>query len=85
MAAVFDEYYGPWVGIPAYALAGGVAWSRIAQRDHDVSDVVFGSVLGYVIGRSVARRHLYGDGRVLVMPYLHPTTATSGVAMEWRY
>jgi hypothetical protein len=46
LAAVIDEYYGCWAGIPAYVLAGLVGWSRIDQREHDLSDVVFGSVLG---------------------------------------
>ncbi|HID23847.1 MAG TPA: phosphatase PAP2 family protein, partial [Planctomycetaceae bacterium] len=46
-AAVLDEYYGPKVGLPAYALAGLIGWSRIDERDHDLSDVFFGAVLGY--------------------------------------
>ena len=56
MSAVIDEYEGHWIGVPLYILSGLVGWSRIDARDHDLSDVVFGGVLGYVIGKSVAGR-----------------------------
>ncbi|MFN0050785.1 MAG: phosphatase PAP2 family protein, partial [Planctomycetales bacterium] len=45
IAAVLDDYYGWPIGVPAYVLAGLVGWSRIDQREHDLSDVVFGSLL----------------------------------------
>ncbi len=85
MAAVFDEYYGPRVGLPSYALAGLVGWSRIDEQDHDLSDVLFGSALGYVIGKSVAGRHLTGDSRVHLLPYVHPTDGSSGVMLDWSF
>ncbi len=82
MAAVLDEYYGPKIGLPTYAMAGLIGWSRIDQRDHDLSDVVFGAVLGYVIGKSVAGRHLRGDSSVRILPYLHPNDASAGVMFD---
>lgn len=84
-ASVLDEYYGPKVGVPAYILAGLVGWERIDDREHDLSDVVFGAALGYVIGKTVAREHhdrFYG---MEVQPYLDPVTGTSGVAFERRF
>ncbi len=84
IAAVLDEYYGPRAGIPAYLVAGLVGWSRIDERDHDLSDVVFGAALGYVIGKSVAGRHLRGDGRVRLLPYMHPEGG-SGLMLEVAY
>jgi membrane-associated phospholipid phosphatase len=45
VAAVLNEYYGPWVGIPSLALAGLVGYQRIDSRVHDFSDVVFGMTL----------------------------------------
>jgi len=85
MAAVLDEYYGPRAGLPAYALAGLVGWSRIDQRAHDLSDVLFGAALGFVIGKSVAGRQLYGDSRVRLRPYIHPTEPANGLMLDVAY
>jgi hypothetical protein len=82
LAAVVDEYHGPKAGLPAYALAGLIGWSRLDERDHDLSDVFFGAALGYVIGKSVAGRHLRGDSRVRILPYAHPTEGTSGLMLD---
>lgn len=54
VASVFDEFYGPAVGIPSYLLAGVVAYRMMEVGDHWGSDVVFGAVLGYITGHSVA-------------------------------
>jgi len=82
MAAVLDEYEGPAVGVPAYLLAGLIGWSRIDERDHDLSDVVFGAAMGYLIGKSVARNRLEGDSRVRLLPYAHPTEGSSGLMLD---
>jgi hypothetical protein len=83
MSAVIDEYEGHWIGVPLYILSGLVGWSRIDTRDHDLSDVVFGGVLGYVIGKSVAGRALYGDSRAVhIVPYVHPSEGTAGVMFD---
>lgn len=82
MAAVLDEHYGARVGIPAYAVAGLIGWSRIDERAHDLSDVLFGAALGYVIGKSVAGHHLHCDGRVRLCPYIHPTDGSTGIMCE---
>jgi hypothetical protein len=85
IAAVLDEYEGHHIGLPAYALAGLIGWSRIDEQDHDLSDVVFGAAMGYVIGKSVAGRHLDGDSRVRILPYTHPTDGSSGVMLDIAY
>lgn len=79
LASVADEYYGPKVGLPAYAMASLIAWSRIDERDHDLSDVVFGATLGYVIGKAVAGKHLRGDSRVQVLPFIDPIQGGGGL------
>lgn len=84
IAAVVDEYYGHEWGLPAFALASLVGWSRIDERDHDLSDVLFGAALGYVIGKSVAGHRLRGDPRVRLWPYLHPE-GQAGVMAELPY
>jgi hypothetical protein len=86
MSAVIDEYEGHWIGVPLYILSGLVGWSRIDARDHDLSDVVFGGVLGYVIGKSVAGRALYGDSRAVhILPYVHPSDGTAGVMFDAKF
>ncbi|MDA1013677.1 MAG: phosphatase PAP2 family protein [Planctomycetota bacterium] len=85
MAAVADEYYGPRVGIPAYVVAGLIGWSRIDERDHDLSDVVFGAALGFVIGKAVAGRHLRGDSRVKILPFVDPIQGGGGVLFDFEY
>jgi hypothetical protein len=82
MAAVIDEYYGPKAGIPSYVLAGLIGWSRIDEQDHDLSDVFFGAALGYVVGKSVAGRHLRCDSRVRILPYSHPTDGGTGLMVD---
>lgn len=56
LASVLDEFYGPRVGLPAYALASLVGIRMMDQGDHWASDVVFGAALGWVIGHSVAAK-----------------------------
>jgi hypothetical protein len=81
IAAVTEEYHGLAAAAPLYVLTGLVGWSRIDERDHDLSDVAFGAALGWVIGKSVAASRLHGDGRVRLSPYFHPQGG-SGLAFE---
>lgn len=84
VAAVLNEYYGPWASVPCFALAGLVGYERIDSREHDLSDVVFGAVLGYVVGTSIARDEkaqlpeLWG---MKVVPFTDVETGASGLAL----
>ncbi len=83
-AAVVNEYYGPWVGVPALSLAGFAGYQRLDSRVHDFSDVVVGAVLGYVIGSSIARDNkgqqpeLFG---MKLIPYSDPERGVAGLAL----
>jgi len=57
VASVLDEFYGPKVGIPAYAVASLVGYRMMDTGDHWASDVVFGATLGWVVGHTVAGKH----------------------------
>lgn len=57
VASVLDEFYGPKVGIPAYALASLVAYRMMDTGGHWGSDVVFGATLGWVVGHTIAGKH----------------------------
>jgi len=85
IAAVLDEYYGASVGLPAYALASAIGFSRLDEKDHDLSDVFFGGALGFVIGKAVAGRHIGGSSQLKFAPYFHPTDGSPGVACEARF
>jgi hypothetical protein len=85
LAAVIEEYYGWQVGLPAYALAGLVGWSRIDQREHDLSDVLFGSVLGFVIGKTVAATHLDRRANMQITPYYDAQNRAAAVSLEKRF
>ena len=84
VAAVLNEHYGPWAGVPAFALAGLVGYQRIDSREHDFSDVVFGAVLGTVIGASIASDEearypeIFG---MQVVPFADPQTGATGLAL----
>jgi membrane-associated phospholipid phosphatase len=52
-SAVSMHADNPWAGGCAYGLAGLVGVSRLETRDHHVSDVLAGALVGTVIGRSV--------------------------------
>ena len=56
-ATVLGDHYGWKVGVPAYAFAGFIGWTRVRDREHWLSDVVFGSALGIVAGKAITRGH----------------------------
>lgn len=88
VAAVINEYYGPLAGIPSLALAGFIGYQRIDSRRHDFSDVIFGGMLGYIIGSSIAR-----DGKaefpeifgMTLIPYSDPQTGAAGLALMKQF
>jgi membrane-associated phospholipid phosphatase len=57
VAAVFAETYRDSVIVPplAYGLAGLVAWSRVNDDKHWITDVAVGGLVGAVIGKLVHR------------------------------
>ena len=57
VASVLDNLYGPEVGIPAYLGAGFVGYRMMDSGDHWASDVLFGGLLGYIIGHHVAGKY----------------------------
>jgi len=58
MASVIaHEYPRPWVKWLAYGTATAVSVTRFTGREHFPSDVVVGSVVGYLIGRHIFQAH----------------------------
>lgn len=56
IAAATESYFGKKAGILGYGIASYVAISRMAKDVHWTSDVVAGSTLGYIVGRTVSRK-----------------------------
>jgi len=58
LAAVVSEYAdNPWASVAAYSGAVLVGLGRIEQRDHYVSDVAAGAVIGTLSAKAVMLRH----------------------------
>lgn len=80
LAAVMHEAYGPLVGLPLYGLSALAAIERLDDREHWVSDVVFGAALGWVVGHTVASGHrpeIFGGE---IAPYVNPDANIAGLA-----
>lgn len=56
-AVVAHEYPRLWVKLLFYGAAGAITVTRLTGRDHFPSDIEFGSVLGYFIGRHIFHAH----------------------------
>ncbi|HYM79482.1 MAG TPA: capsule assembly Wzi family protein [Candidatus Dormibacteraeota bacterium] len=54
---IAHEYPGTLPKLFAYGMASAVSFSRVHARQHFPSDVLVGSVLGYLISQNVYRRH----------------------------
>lgn len=57
IAVIARELYGDEIGTLAYGLATLVAFSRINDNKHYLSDVIFGAALGTAIGRGFAMNY----------------------------
>ncbi len=91
LSTVVAEQYGSnrrWVRFGAYGLATAVSVSRFTARQHHLSDVLVGSLLGYGIGQYVVRarglrtRHLVPD---CIAPRFDQNTRTYGVSVSWNF
>lgn len=76
MASVTEELYGPWAGIPAYALATVVGLSRLDSNTHFASDVATGALIGTLMGLGTAKFHKKEFSKYfLLVPAVNEDTA----------
>jgi membrane-associated phospholipid phosphatase len=61
---VLQQHFGWKAGVPAALVAGYVGVSRLSENKHYASDVIFGTAIGIVAGRSVTVRHGHAQFRV---------------------
>ena len=84
MATVVYDSYGPWAGAAAYAFAGFVGYERIDARNHNLSDVITGAVIGTVIGHLVAKNHEAKIFGMTLVPYSDDRGAMGlALAKQW--
>ncbi len=76
---MLQRHYGWKVGIPAYAVAGYIASSRLSEARHYLSDVVFGAAVGTLVGRTVTVD--LGKNRFAVSPLL--VLRGAGLQFTW--
>ena len=60
------RHLGWKAGIPASLLASFASGSRLQQKAHYMSDILFGAAIGVASGRSVTFGH--GERQVIVAP-----------------
>ena len=85
LATVMHEAYGPWVGVPLYALATYVGYERIDARNHDLSDVISGAIIGIAIGHVVMKNHKLKIFGFDVVPLVDAETGAVGMALSKRF
>lgn len=69
-ATVLAEYYGWKAAVPAYLISAFVAWTRVEDNKHFVSDVVAGAGIGCIYGHAVSRYNLKIHPAVSIEPAL---------------
>lgn len=78
-AAFLQMRYGWTLGLPAYAVAGYVAYSRVEADRHHASDVVAGAAIGIAANLVFTRRREH----VAVVVDLGRGHASSAIAIAW--
>lgn len=56
-AEFIRKEYGWWWGIPAYAMASYVGWSRVDARQHYTHDVLAGAAIGILVNHDFRELH----------------------------
>ena len=74
-AAILHGHFGRKAGVPAYATAAFVAWTRIRAQQHWLSDVALGATIGTIAGHTVTRGHKPATLQVT------PVVSTTGLAV----
>ncbi|MEZ6015065.1 MAG: phosphatase PAP2 family protein [Planctomycetota bacterium] len=85
LASTLQTSYGWEVGLPLYLLSGLVAFQRMDSGAHDIDDVIVGAAIGYLSARQVHRSRHFEFLGARVMPFMDPSTATTGLSLTWSF
>jgi membrane-associated phospholipid phosphatase len=77
-ATVVQRHFGWKAGLPAYGLATYVSISRLPDKRHYASDIVFGAAIGLVAGRTVT----VGRGQAAFTVTPMPVPGGGGVMLQ---
>lgn len=69
-ATVLAEYYGWKAAVPAYLVALFVAWTRIEDNEHFVTDSLTGAAIGCIYGHAVSRYNMRVHPNLYVEPVI---------------
>lgn len=64
-AEFLRERYGWQYGVPAYALAGFVGYSRIASKQHYPRDVIAGAAFGFIGSYLITKPYKWGSVQIV--------------------
>jgi membrane-associated phospholipid phosphatase len=87
-ASVIHQYYGPWAAAPFYGISVYVGWGRLWDREHRLSDVIYGAVLGLVVGHVVAGRSHARFLNMNIEPMIEPDArggTITGIRLAGRF
>jgi membrane-associated phospholipid phosphatase len=77
----------PWLKVAVYGWASAVSITRVTGQKHYPSDVIVGSLTGYLIGGYVVRHHSSAsrqDPSYTFLPYSNPATGSYGLSVAVR-
>lgn len=83
LAAVVEEFYGPWFGVPSFILASLVGISRIDSNKHVATDVLAGALLGTLMGLGTAKFHKQEFPNFFIVPTVGEDSA--GLSFVHRF
>ena len=84
LASLLQQHFGLYPALAGYTFAAFVGWHRIDDRKHDLSDVIFGSALGWAVGMSVGDVNELPIIQAHLVPVLGPQR-TAGLGLEWQF
>jgi membrane-associated phospholipid phosphatase len=74
-----DDIKRPWATVGLYTLAGGVAWSRINDNRHWLSDVAAGALVGITSAKLAS-----GRWKILGLTAPSVLTGPQGLGLGWQ-
>jgi membrane-associated phospholipid phosphatase len=77
-ASFLDQRYGWEIGLPSYALASFVGYSRVEADKHHVGDVVAGALIGWGFNQLITTR-----SDITVHPMLGTDYFGLGLDLKW--
>ena len=81
-AGTIQSHFGYKLGLPAFALAGYVGFSRLQEGKHYLSDVIAGGLLGYYVSTKLSRRKK-GSGGISLSPFRNKTG--TGLSLSLKF